>query len=99
MYTICAILVKSFVSRQLMVARELVSHLRLKCLANSVAQPPQERREAGAVARELASHLRLKHMPDIPDLDAWPCGEGTGFSSEIETHTISHTALQSLARR
>ena len=60
MYTICAILVKSFVSRQLMVARELVSHLRLKCLANSVAQPPQERREAGAVARELASHLRLK---------------------------------------
>src|SRR5260370_19752403 len=31
-----------------------------RCLANSVAQPPQERREAGAVARELASHLRLK---------------------------------------
>ena len=32
------------------------------CLANSLAQPPQERREAGAVARELASHLRLKHF-------------------------------------
>ena len=29
-------------------------------LANSVAQPPQERCEADAVSREPASHLRLK---------------------------------------
>ncbi len=36
-----------------------------RCLANSLAQPPQERREAGGVARELASHLRLKHVSSV----------------------------------
>jgi hypothetical protein len=67
-------------------AREIIHPAKnCRCLANSLAQPPQERREAGAVARELASHLRLK--PTRPEyVSAWYySGEGTGFSSEIET--------------
>ncbi len=43
-----------------------------------------------AVARELASHLRLKH-PHQPILLCQSfSGEGTGFSSEIETQIMQH---------
>src|SRR6266851_4198170 len=37
------------------------------------------------VARELASHLRLKRWSCAPQRQGATCGEGTGFSSEIET--------------
>ena len=64
------------------VARELASHLRLKlCLFNPSNSGKTH------VARELASHLRLKHH--VSARPETPCrsGEGTGFSSEIETVT------------
>jgi len=37
------------------------------------------------VARELASHLRLKPEDDLRRIETQHGGEGTGFSSEIET--------------
>ena len=37
------------------------------------------------VARELASHLRLKLSPNVIEAELLLGGEGTGFSSEIET--------------
>jgi len=44
------------------------------------------------VARELASHLRLKHRRGKVHIDRAIRGEGTGFSSEIETiHPLSYT--------
>src|SRR5712692_2596498 len=67
-----------------LVARELASHLRLK---------PGTRTSLlrhGLVARELASHLRLKPRKYICSNHTRSCGEGTGFSSEIETSLIAH---------
>jgi len=70
------------------VARELASHLRLKpqlairCACNLV------------VARELASHLRLKHEHRVSDCYFEASGEGTGFSSEIETETNAANSIQ-----
>jgi len=61
------------------VARELASHLRLKQHSRSLNG------EIIQVARELASHLRLKRDKWDEEDDDNPCGEGTGFSSEIET--------------
>ncbi len=40
------------------------------------------------VARELASHLRLKQERIFDAISYFPGGEGTGFSSEIETTHI-----------
>src|SRR6266404_6178840 len=62
------------------VARELASHLRLKRLDKLLP-----RKDDGGVARELASHLRLKLPIYGSTLSASLSGEGTGFSSEIET--------------
>jgi len=40
------------------------------------------------VARELASHLRLKLTIIVHAIEQMIGGEGTGFSSEIETPTL-----------
>src|SRR5260370_28470193 len=64
---------------QLRVARELASHLRLK-----PENPPPTFAEFD-VARELASHLRLKQRSRGWGILRHYRGEGTGFSSEIET--------------
>jgi len=50
-----------------------------------------------AVARELASHLRLKLRYSSMIGKIWASGEGTGFSSEIETLS-TRLALLRLSR-
>ena len=60
-------------------ARELASHLRLK-LCQRIT-----RLHITGVARELASHLRLKLISGSQAYLSIVRGEGTGFSSEIET--------------
>jgi len=52
------------------------------------------------VARELASHLRLKRDLSVACKEWCSSGEGTGFSSEIETPTIVavHSVHDGVAR-
>ncbi len=45
------------------------------------------------VARELASHLRLKQARDFTQRGKEKRGEGTGFSSEIETDMIGRNVI------
>ncbi len=52
------------------------------------------------MARELASHLRLKRVVPGPPPVGVGCGEGTGFSSEIETQifALDVAAIYEVAR-